>query len=80
MYARQRHTPGFLKLWEVGMCDCVCVCPPPRSLVHSGRILGDMDPYDWLNNFYNFLYGSCILLLLVGMHALALMCILKYIA
>ena len=33
---------------------CVCVCPPPRLLLTSGVMWCDIDPYNWLNKFYDF--------------------------
>ena len=33
---------------------CVCVCSPPRLLITSGAMWCDIDPYDWLNKFYDF--------------------------
>ena len=48
---------GYLKIdfvWEVSMCVCVSVCPPPRLLITSGVMWCDMGLCDWLNKFYNF--------------------------
>ena len=39
---------------------CVFVCPPPRLLITSGVMWCDIDPYDWLNNFYGFYMAAVV--------------------
>ena len=53
------------------MCVCLrlCVrarvCPPPRLLIASGVMWHDMDPYDWLNKFYNC-YMATVVVIVIG--------------
>ena len=38
----------------------LCVCPPPRLLITSGMIWCDIDPYDWLIEFYGFYMATVV--------------------
>ena len=44
------------------VCVCVCVCarPPPKLSITSGVMWCDIDPYDWLNNFYGFYMAAVV--------------------
>ena len=42
------------------VCLLVCMCLPPRLLITSGMMWGDMDPYDWLNKFFSYYYMTRI--------------------
>ena len=53
MLAAGQRTPGFLELFLCG-CMHVCVYPPPRLLITSGMMWCDIDPYNWLNTFYDY--------------------------
>ena len=46
-------------VWIVGMCVCLCVCPPPRLLITSGVMWSDMDPVRLVKQVLKLLYGNC---------------------
>ena len=48
------HVPGFFKLLLSVKSECVHVRLPMRLLITSGMLWHDMDPYNWLNKFYNY--------------------------
>ena len=46
---------------------CVCMCPPLRLLIISDIMWHDMNPYDWLNKFYNFYMTAVVIISKCGL-------------
>ena len=59
----------FLKIAFPGTsCVCVCVCVfAAMLLITSNMMWCDMDPYDWLNKFYNVYMAEIVRILLANM-------------